>query len=170
MQALVARAAGALGSSATAAFASSSFRASASFSLNRLFATKPGSPQDSVNWSVLDTTYDAQRTERTTQYVKSAEERWEQRSKNVVASLLPPGNAYAGRSVEVKNGAVTDALRRLQATLMRNRVHQELRMTARHEKKGVKRRRLRSQRWRRRFAHEVRKKVQLVNAIRARGA
>ncbi|TFY72692.1 hypothetical protein EVG20_g290 [Dentipellis fragilis] len=170
MQALVARAAGALSSTATTAFASSSLRASASLSLNRLFATKPSNAEDSVNWAVLDTTYDTQRNVRTTQHVMSAEARWEERSKTVVAGLLPPSNAYAGRSVEVRNGAVTEALRRLQTTLSRNRVQQELRATARHEKKGVKRRRLRSQRWRRRFAHEVRKKVQLVNAIRARGA
>lgn len=63
-------------------------------------------------------------------------------------------------------------------------------MAERHEKKGYKRRRLESERWRRRFAHEVcsdpflrarydcegfvfvqvRKKVQIVNEIRARGA
>ncbi|KAH9997299.1 hypothetical protein BJV77DRAFT_941568 [Russula vinacea] len=75
-----------------------------------------------------------------------------------------------GRSVEVKNGNVADALNRLQYTLQRNRVQLELRLTARHEKKGYKRRRLSSERWRRRFAHEVRKKVQLVKNIRARGA
>ncbi|KAF8478700.1 hypothetical protein DFH94DRAFT_633120 [Russula ochroleuca] len=75
-----------------------------------------------------------------------------------------------GRSVEVKNGNVAEALGRLQYTLQRNRVQLELRLTARHEKKGYKRRRLSSERWRRRFAHEVRKKVQLVNKIRARGA
>lgn len=70
---------------------------------------------------------------------------------------------------------------------MNNNVVKELRMAERHEKKGDKRRRLRSERWRRRFAHEVslvlllvrlcyerclqvRKKVQLVNEIRARGS
>jgi len=87
----------------------------------------------------------------------------------------------------VRNGNVADALNKLQYSLQRNRVASELRLTARHEKKGYKRRRLSSQRWRRRFAHEVwaslllcdvswinvfqvRKKVQLVNKIRARGA
>jgi ribosomal protein S21 len=60
-----------------------------------------------------------------------------------------------GRSVEVKNGNVADALNKLQYTLQRNRVVPELRLAARHEKKGYKRRRLSSQRWRKRFAHEV---------------
>jgi ribosomal protein S21 len=60
-----------------------------------------------------------------------------------------------GRSVEVKNGNVAEALNTLQYTLQRNRVAMELRLTARHEKKGYKRRRLSSERWRRRFAHEV---------------
>ncbi|KAI9509360.1 hypothetical protein F5148DRAFT_978358, partial [Russula earlei] len=76
----------------------------------------------------------------------------------------------SGRSIEVRNGDVADALNRLQYALRRNRVLPELRLAARHEKKGYKRRRLNSERWRRRFAHEVRKKVQLVNKIRARGA
>jgi ribosomal protein S21 len=87
----------------------------------------------------------------------------------------------------VRNGNVADALNKLQYSLQRNRVASELKLTARHEKKGYKRGRLSSQRWRRRFAHEVwasfllcdvswinvfqvRKKVQLVNKIRARGA
>jgi ribosomal protein S21 len=60
-----------------------------------------------------------------------------------------------GRSVEVKNGNVADALSRLQYALQRNRVIPELKLAARHEKKGYKRRRLSSERWRKRFAHEV---------------
>jgi Ribosomal protein S21 len=40
--------------------------------------------------------------------------------------------------------------------LARNRVRYELRLAERHEKKGVKRRRLESERWRIRFADEVR--------------
>jgi hypothetical protein len=55
----------------------------------------------------------------------------------------------------VKNGNVSDALNKLQYTLQRNRVASGLRLTARHEKKGYKRRRLSSERWRRRFSHEV---------------
>jgi ribosomal protein S21 len=77
--------------------------------------------------------------------------------------FLPPSNLKAfsyininpGRSIEVKNGNVAEALNTLQYTLQRNKVVTELRLTARHEKKGYKRRRLSSERWRRRFAHEV---------------
>src|SRR5258707_12866161 len=74
---------------------------------------------------------------------------------------FPPSNLMVfsrispGRSVEVRDGNVADALNKLQYTLRRNRVVKELRLTARHEKKGYKRRRLSSERWRRRFAHEV---------------
>lgn len=87
------------------------------------------------------------------------------------------------------NNDLASAFVRLKRVLDRNHVHRELRLTERHEKKGYKRRRLASERWRRRFAHEVcsepsscvrngcekvmsqvRKKVQLVNEIRARGA
>lgn len=39
--------------------------------------------------------------------------------------------------------------------LFENRVHAERVRNLRHEKKGYKRRRLVSERWRRRFAHEV---------------
>jgi ribosomal protein S21 len=60
-----------------------------------------------------------------------------------------------GRSFEVKHGNVADALNKLQYTLQRNRVFSELKLAARHEKKGYKLRRLSSERWRRRFAHEV---------------
>lgn len=101
---------------------------------------------------------------------QSPEIRWQQNSETDLAKLALPQDAYAGRSVEVRNGNVGEALARLQTILQRNRVQAEIRATSRHEKKGEKRRRLRSQRWRRRFAHEVRKKVQLVNEIRARGA
>ncbi|KAG6890717.1 hypothetical protein C0995_005090 [Termitomyces sp. Mi166 len=76
----------------------------------------------------------------------------------------------SGRSVFVKSGNIGDAYGRLQSILQRNRVQAQLRLTERHEKKGVKRRRLSSERWRKQFAHEVRKKVQLVTKIRNRGA
>jgi small subunit ribosomal protein MRP21 len=39
--------------------------------------------------------------------------------------------------------------------MKQNNVFREVRMQERHEKKGYKRRRLASERWRRRFAHEV---------------
>lgn len=48
------------------------------------------------------------------------------------------------------------ALKSLNDVLMRNRVRQQVRSSERHEKKGVKRRRLQSERWRKQFANEVR--------------
>jgi ribosomal protein S21 len=53
------------------------------------------------------------------------------------------------------NGDLGEAFRRLQTRLRRNRVVQEVSRQRRHEKKGVKRRRLSSERWRRMFANEV---------------
>jgi ribosomal protein S21 len=108
--------------------------------------------------------------------------------------LLCAGGTYPdacllciGRSVPRPHGdTVANAYRKLSSIISRNNVRKELRMAERHEKKGPKRRRLSSERWRRRFAHEVccsllhrvapcsfcpqvRKKVQLVQAIRTRG-
>ena len=60
-----------------------------------------------------------------------------------------------------------DELRR---TMARNGVQSELQRAQRHEKKGYKRRRLASERWRRLFAHAVRQKVQLVQEIVKRGS
>lgn len=54
------------------------------------------------------------------------------------------------------DGNVNQAYRYLNSRLNQNNVRTELRRQVRHEKKGVKRRRLTSERWRRRFAEEVR--------------
>lgn len=56
----------------------------------------------------------------------------------------------------VRDGAVAEAYNRLMRRLRGNNMWREIRSQSRHEKKGVKRRRLRSVRWRRRFAAEVR--------------
>jgi hypothetical protein len=58
--------------------------------------------------------------------------------------------------VRVFNGDVGEAYKRLDIRLARNKVRYELKRTERHEKKGAKRRRLTSERWRMRFADEVR--------------
>jgi small subunit ribosomal protein MRP21 len=50
---------------------------------------------------------------------------------------------------------VAEAYVRLDNLLKRNFVKRTVRLTERHEKKGVKRRRLRSERWRKQFANEV---------------
>ena len=84
-------------------------------------------------------------------------------------------------------GDLQSALVRLKGILTVNAVRASHVRDERHEKKGEKRNRLKSLRWRRRFAHEVRpkrptsvpgvltlaqvrKKVLLVKQIRARGA
>ncbi|KAH9854131.1 hypothetical protein C2E23DRAFT_884238 [Lenzites betulinus] len=98
------------------------------------------------------------------------EDIWKNKESNEVKELSPPNNAYSGRSVQVTNNEVAFALMKLKGILTVNAVRHTAVRDERHEKKGEKRNRLKSVRWRRRFAHEVRKKVQLVNEIRARGA
>lgn len=148
----------------------------------------------------------------TSSHVHTSAEIWASRDNSIVKGLPAPPTPYSGfvftlrincvfffahettfsqgRSVPVINNDLAGAFSRLKRILDRNSVQKELRLTERHEKKGYKRRRLTSERWRRRFAHEVcsdpfssceisvvkrfqpqvRKKVQLVNEIRARGA
>ena len=89
--------------------------------------------------------------------------------------------------MKVERGDVAGALHKLNDILSANGVRSAHIRDERHEKKGEKRNRLKSLRWRRRFAHEVRpkrptsvpvvltlaqvrKKVLLVKQIRARGA
>lgn len=63
---------------------------------------------------------------------------------------------FTGRTVKVKDDNLQEAIQKLDSILSQNRVRRELRLTERHEKKGVKRRRLSSERWRTFFANEVR--------------
>ncbi len=95
---------------------------------------------------------------------------------------------YWGRSFPVINGNFISAYARVMTTLRENRVRKELRLTERFEKPTDKRRRLKSERHRRRFADMVSKvspcslcvsassrtsqisqKVKVVRAIRERG-
>ncbi|XP_006458148.1 hypothetical protein AGABI2DRAFT_64440 [Agaricus bisporus var. bisporus H97] len=101
----------------------------------------------------------------------SKDEAWTKKSKRAMTELsaLPMVNPYSGRSITVR-GDLGESLRQLDSVLSRNKVKLQLRMTERHEKKGYKRRRLESERWRKQFANEVRKKVQLVMKMRDRGA
>ncbi|KAG7452540.1 uncharacterized protein BT62DRAFT_925094 [Guyanagaster necrorhizus] len=82
---------------------------------------------------------------------------------------MSPPTAYSGRTVRVRTN-IMDSYAMLSNLLQRNNVRRELGKASRHEKKGVKRRRLASETWRRVFAHEVRNSVQLVAKIRSRGA
>ncbi|KAI0093645.1 hypothetical protein BDY19DRAFT_989200 [Irpex rosettiformis] len=95
---------------------------------------------------------------------------WKAREEDTVKRLPPAPTKYQGRTIPVIGSDLGRAFDRLNTMMRQNNVSREVFRQDRHEKKGYKRRRLRSERWRRRFAHEVRKKVQLVNEIRARGA
>ncbi|CAL1704790.1 unnamed protein product [Somion occarium] len=124
----------------------------------------PNTSEPHSTWNFLRT-QPISKTSKT----QSSQEMWKATETSHIHSR-PPG-PYAGRSVAVSGGKpFGSAYVELQQILRRNLVSYELRLAERHEKKGYKRRRLASDRHRRRFAHEVRKKVQLVNEIRARGA
>lgn len=65
-----------------------------------------------------------------------------------------------GRSVTNKSAtSLAATFKHLDQILQRNKVRQQLRLTERHEKKGYKRRRLSSERWRKQFANEVRSNI-----------
>ncbi|KAK0555051.1 hypothetical protein OC846_000208 [Tilletia horrida] len=83
--------------------------------------------------------------------------------------LLKPGTPTSGRSFPVNGGDLNRAYRVMMAALRRDDIRHELRRGERYEKPNQERRRKRSERHRRRFADLVRKKVQLVMALRARG-
>lgn len=73
------------------------------------------------------------------------------------ACLLMPLTLFfsLGRTVRVRSN-IMDSYAMLSNLLQRNNVRRELGKASRHEKKGVKRRRLASETWRRVFAHEAR--------------
>ena len=71
----------------------------------------------------------------------------------------PTGNQYSGRSVIARDGNFTMAYRRLSGIMNRNRIRKELRLGEHHEKGSERRRRLKSERHRRRFADLVRSKA-----------
>ncbi|KAL1743954.1 hypothetical protein HDZ31DRAFT_83061 [Schizophyllum fasciatum] len=105
-------------------------------------------------------------------YRMSAEEAWEAMSRSIVPELerQKPAGKYKGRTVRVPNNDLADAFRQLRHTLARNRVPQTFHYQKRHERKGDRRRRLRSLNWRKAFKNEVRKRVLIVNTIRRKGA
>lgn len=57
-----------------------------------------------------------------------------------------------GRRLVVRNGDLQNTFHQLNLRLRQNHVAKEIALTVRHEKKGDKRARLRSERWRKRFA------------------
>ncbi|KAG9318458.1 hypothetical protein JVU11DRAFT_549 [Chiua virens] len=116
---------------------------------------------------------------------KSPATMWADKSNH--SKLPPPPDTWTGRRLTVRNGDLNSAFQLLNSRIRNNNVAKEIALTVRHEKKGDKRARLRSERWRKRFADaarrihlpscprtnqtypQVRKKVQLVSTIRRRG-
>lgn len=102
-------------------------------------------------------------------YVEDLEADWAARA--VYGEPSWPATPFSGRSIRVTPQAdPARAYGQLSVLLRRNNVRQELRLQQRYEKPNEERRRKKSERHRRRFADMVRKKVQLVMAIKARGA
>ncbi|CDR98828.1 related to MRP21-mitochondrial ribosomal protein of the small subunit [Sporisorium scitamineum] len=102
-------------------------------------------------------------------YVEDLEADWAARA--VYGEPSWPATPFSGRSIRVTPQAdPARAYAQLSVLLRRNNVRQELRLQQRYEKPNQERRRKKSERHRRRFADMVRGKVQLVMAIKARGA
>ncbi|KAJ7582738.1 hypothetical protein C8J56DRAFT_792164 [Mycena floridula] len=99
---------------------------------------------------------------------ETPEIRWRRASEQTrdVLKHHPPNDTYSGRCVPVLNGRITDAFSKLDQILGKNLIRQTIHFRRRHEKPGPKMRRLKSERWRRLFAHEVRNNVQLAVKIR----
>ncbi|KIJ17389.1 hypothetical protein PAXINDRAFT_168067 [Paxillus involutus ATCC 200175] len=93
---------------------------------------------------------------------------WAERSAKL--DLPPPPDTWTGRRIPVENGNLQAAFLKLNRRIRSNNMFKEVKLASRHEKRGDKRARLSSERWRKRFADEVRKKVQLVSTIRRRGS
>ncbi|KAF9519972.1 hypothetical protein BS47DRAFT_914393 [Hydnum rufescens UP504] len=110
-----------------------------------------------------------------TQTTVSPEVAWERRSESERQKIQNLRNdnvavgIYSGRSFDVKAQNVPTAYSRVMGILSRNAVRKELRLAERHEKPTDKRRRLRRERHRRRFAEMIKNKVQVVLAIRRQG-
>jgi len=100
-------------------------------------------------------------------------DRWEKHHENArkrMAETKLEAGKYAGRSVNVTEFVpLRIALGRLGRILGQNNMRKELRLVERYEKPTDKRRRLKSERHRRRFAEMIAQKVRVVREIRARG-
>ncbi|KAK6910926.1 ribosomal protein S21 [Kwoniella mangroviensis CBS 8507] len=93
---------------------------------------------------------------------------WRQLSKNAKEGF--PTTPSTGRSIVVSRGGdFQTSYKRLQGLLRQSNLKKELRLQEYHEKPSVRRRRLISERHRRRFKEMVRTKVQQVVSMRNRG-
>ncbi|KAK4689165.1 small subunit ribosomal protein MRP21, partial [Tremellales sp. Uapishka_1] len=90
--------------------------------------------------------------------------------KGSVKAIGHPGNQYTGRSLPVRSTGLgfIRTFRRLTTNLRKENIRTELRRAEFYEKPSETRRRLISERHRRRFQEEVRRRVQMVQTIRNR--
>ncbi|KAG9691878.1 hypothetical protein KCU95_g9516, partial [Aureobasidium melanogenum] len=103
------------------------------------------------------------------------------RSSNSLSSLYKPEirpvkeldftpGPTLGKTVQVRNGGdVGRAFREVEQLCGRNRVRQDFNKQRFHERPGLKRKRLHSERWRRRFKEAFRGTVKMVNKMRKQG-
>ncbi|OCF32644.1 ribosomal protein S21 [Kwoniella heveanensis CBS 569] len=96
---------------------------------------------------------------------------WRERSNQAAQEKKGyPTTISTGRSIPVsRNGDFMTAYKRLQGLIRNSNLKKEARLTEYHEKPSVRRRRLISERHRRRFKEMVRTKVQQVISMRHRG-
>ncbi|KAJ1024825.1 hypothetical protein NDA16_002865 [Ustilago loliicola] len=158
-------------------FASTSLRSADKPSSNKPTTSSAASTYTAILDSLTDsyekTTRGAGRHSRPSDgrrgYVEDLEADWSARA--VYGEPSWPATPFSGRSIRVTSQAdPSRAYAQLAVLLKRNNVRQELRLQQRYEKPNEERRRKKSERHRKRFADMVRKKVQLVMAIKARGA
>ncbi|KAF2864489.1 hypothetical protein K470DRAFT_208573 [Piedraia hortae CBS 480.64] len=81
-------------------------------------------------------------------------------------------NASVGRTVYVRPDKSMDlarSFRALEVKCAQNKVRKEARTQKFHERPGLKRKRLKSERWRARFKENFRSTVQMVQKLRGQG-
>jgi len=81
-------------------------------------------------------------------------------------------SARTGRSIDVdpaKNNDLGTRMRQLEMLCARNRIRQDFAKQRFHERPGMKRKRLKSSRWRARFKGEFKKVVARVQQVRKKG-
>lgn len=81
-------------------------------------------------------------------------------------------SARSGRTLDVDPGKANDLgakMRQLDGLVARNRIRNDFQKQRYHERGGMKRKRLKSERWRTRFKNEFRKTVLRVQALRKKG-
>ena len=118
---------------------------------------QPRSTSSTSNSNPWDLMTDVLNVTRSREYIPPAKH-WEIASimsEKQIASLQKPAGIYSGRSVEVVRHNVSQAFWAVNKILTQNNVRRELRRAERHEKPTDMRRRLKSERHRKRFADQV---------------